>query len=577
VSQGTIRSTVDISSNVIASSRAVDVDVPIERPSLPHFVASDTRQFSPIVTADKSVASSPLSRGVDTHTQSKRLYAAAHAPLAPPTPPVADLSCHERDILSSSTDSDYPPASQRENCPPWLGTQSRPPSPLSATSSERSGTSRSLYQLTQLATQLVTTVKDQLKSTRDDAAQRELRMFNDIAEREQRIVNEHAEREYRFLSDAAERDRRAAELEAQREQRLLDDARHARELEAQREQILVRDAQSARQELLADIQLQRDREAQREIDMRRDMYDLAAQRSRAAALEAELKCLKANIGTPTVAYEVIDVPVQLDDIAPPEVTTAVQMSPLRPVAPIDNLAVQGLPVNITQRQLPVSSVHRSDTAHALTWNPDASADNCHGAGILTSQSPYFSSATNESTVCRFDLQYKQHQSDTLHAHMPVQTVPRELPQPSTPGSHHRSDALSRRPVTAVSDPLHTFPRSPPQPACTQSTMTSMLPWKPAYTHDDPPPSDDVLISALPRPLTPPSEDVVTSALPHPLTAPADFAYNAMQRPADCVDYRNVYTHSIEQLAHLPPPPPVNRQSVPLLSDNTQTTASAYMN
>jgi len=148
----------------------------------------------------------------------------------------------------------------------------------------RSVASRSLYQLTHLATQLVNTVKDQLKSTRDDAERRE-----------QRIINEHAEREYRLLSAAAERDRRTAELEAQREQRLLDDARQARELDAQREQILVRDAQSARQKLLAEIQLQRDRETQREIDMRRDMYDLAAQRSRAAALEAELKCLKAKL------------------------------------------------------------------------------------------------------------------------------------------------------------------------------------------------------------------------------------------------------------------------------------------
>ena len=77
----------------------------------------------------------------------------------------------------------------------------------------RNVASRSLYQLTQLATQLVTTVKDQLKSTRDDAECRE-----------QRIVNEHAEREYRLLTDAAERDRRARELEAQREKFLLHDA-----------------------------------------------------------------------------------------------------------------------------------------------------------------------------------------------------------------------------------------------------------------------------------------------------------------------------------------------------------------
>ena len=173
------------------------------------------------------------------------------------------------------------------------------------------------------------------------------------------------------------------------------------------------------------------------------------------------------------------------------------MSPLRPATPI---VVQGLPANITQRQPPVSIVHRPDIADALTWNPhaaDTSTDNCHGAGILTSQPPYLSSAMDEPTVCRTGPQYIQpqssdpgymhHQSDTLprqlvtratvfdpvHAHMPVHTFPRELPQPSAPsnpGSHHQSDALSRRPVTTVSDPLHTFLRSL-EPACTQSSMT----------------------------------------------------------------------------------------------------------
>jgi len=257
------------------------------------------------------------------------------------------------------------------------------------------------------------------------------------------------------------------------------------------------------------------------------MYDLAAQRSRAAALEAELKCLKANIGPPTVAY---DVPVQPADIAPPE-TTAAQMSPLRPVTPI---VVQGLSTNITQRQ---------DIADALTWNPvnPYAADNCHGAGI-TSQPSFLSSAMDESTVCRTSSTYTQPQlSDPVHAHMPVRAFPRELPQPSNPGYMHRSDAFSRR-------PLHAFPRSQ-EPACTQSTMTSMLPCQPpcmptrSPTHVDPPPSDHVLTSALPRPLTlvgPPSrEDVVTSALPRPLTAAADFAYDTMQRPAYRVDDRNV--------------------------------------
>jgi len=389
-------------------------------------------------------------------------------------------------------------------------------------------------------------------------------MYNDIAEREQRIVNEYADREHVLLQDAASM-RNA----------LLAHDQHARELEAQREQILVRDAQSARQELLADIQRQRDREAQREVDMRRDMYDLAAQRSRAAALEAELKCLKANIGPCTVAYQM---PVQLDDIPPPEVTAAVPMSPLRPavpVTPIDNIVVQGLP---------------TDIATALTWhsvvedvNPyaedaDTSTDDCHGAGI-TSQTPHLSFAVSELTGCRAgpcELPQLQpsnlgshHESDTC-SRLPVQTFPREMPQ--------LTSALPRQLDTRaiMSDPVHAhmpvraFSRSVLQPPCTQSTMTSMLSWQPpcvptrSPTHVDPPPSDHVLISALPR----------------PLPVPGDLPYvdNAMQRVTQRVDNTNVCTHSIERLlADLTPPPPVNRQSVPLLSEHTQTTATEYMN
>ena len=81
MSQGTIRPTVSISPSVIAESRAVKAD---ERPSLPHFVASDMREFSPIVApssiqVDVRAASPSLSRSVDSDTRSKRLYAATRA------------------------------------------------------------------------------------------------------------------------------------------------------------------------------------------------------------------------------------------------------------------------------------------------------------------------------------------------------------------------------------------------------------------------------------------------------------------------------------------------------------------
>jgi len=122
----------------------------------------------------------------------------------------------------------------------------------------------------------------------------------------------------------------------------------------------------------------------------------------------------------------------------------------------------------------------------------------------------------------------------------------------------------------------------PQPASTQFTVTSMLPCQPAYmptrtpTLVGPPSRDDVVTSALPRPPIVPVDDVVTSALPRPPAVPGSgpFIDNAMQRPVDRVDNRNVE----QLLAHLSLPPPVNTQPIlPLLSDRTQTTANLYEN
>jgi len=243
VSHGVVRLTVGISPSVMAASRAVDVDTRVG-------------QFSPIVVAAPSsidAAPSPLSLCVDSDTRIKRLYATTHAPVAPPSTPAADLLCHERDVLSStSSDSDYPPASQPENRPPLLGTRLRSPSGSSELSTA-AGTDV-LRQYAQLTSQLAATVQQQLERTQTEAAQREHRMFNDIAEREHRLLadaaernrharDEYAEREHRLLTDAAERDRRIRDEHANREHALLKDAQtvrdallahdqHAREIEA---------------------------------------------------------------------------------------------------------------------------------------------------------------------------------------------------------------------------------------------------------------------------------------------------------------------------------------------------------
>jgi len=379
-----------------------------------------------------------------------------HAPLPPPTTPIVDLFCHERDILSSSTDSDSPPtASQRENRPPLRDVQSRPSSSLSVVSSVRSVASRTLYQRTQLATQLVTTVQHQLKCTRDDAEQREQKMYNDIAEREHRLLADAAEREHRLLSDAAERDRRTCELEAQREQFLLHDAKCAREA------------------LLADVQLQRDREAQREIDLRRDLYDLSRQHSRAAALEEELKCLKATANPPTVAYEIVEVPVQSDDIAPPDVDTVVQLSPSRPDTPVDNLVVQRLPPDMTQRQPSTSA--GPDVADTLIRHSHAADTrtvySCHSTSTSTLQPSFMPS--HEPTMYRPGPQHTQPQqylaSDPVFTQYQSDTQPR---MPATRAMTDQAYAHTR---------VHTFPRSMNEPACNQSTVTSALPRQPTAT------------------------------------------------------------------------------------------------
>ena len=367
-------------------------------------------------------------------------------------------------------------------------------------------------------------------------------MFNDIAEREHRLLVDAADREQRLLSVAAERDRRTRDEYADREHALMKEAASVRDALLAHDQ---REIEAERERRLLD-------DVQRERDLRRDMYDLAAQRSHAAALEAELKCLKANIGPPTVAYEVIDVPVQSADIPPPDVDTAMQMPSSRPVSPIDSIVVQGLSAGIIQRQPPVSIVNRPDTAHTLTSNPNATDTSAEcgyrAAGMSTLQPPFLSSEMHEPTA---------------------QYIP---PQQFNPGFTYQSDTPSRRPE-------YTFSRS-------ASAVTSMLPCRPAYmptrTPTVPPPVDDVVISALPRPPAVPVDDhVVTSALPRPPIAPGSVLSidNTMQRPVDRVDSSNLYANSAERLlAELPPPPHVHTQPIlPLSSEYTQTTASEYVN
>ena len=103
--------------------------------------------------------------------------------------------------------------------------------------------------------------------------------------------------------------------------------------------------------------------------MRRDLYDLAHERARTAALETELKYLKASAGPATIAYEVVP-PVQNDDIASPavDVGTDVQVHFTQSASlvdtPVDNTAVLStcFAVDMTQ---PSTSVHAPDIAYAF--------------------------------------------------------------------------------------------------------------------------------------------------------------------------------------------------------------------
>ena len=492
----------------------MNVDDRAQRPSQPHFIVGDKRKFLPLHVDVSEAPLSPLSSCVDSHTRVKRLYAAAHAPLAPPTTPIVDLSCRERNLLSSSSsdsDSDYPPtASQRENRPPLLGSRLRNPSGSSDLSTAMDADA--LKQSLQLTTQLAATVQQQLERTQNEAAQRENRIFNDIAEREHRLLVDAAERDRRIRDENSNREHALMKDAASVRDALLADGQHAREMEAERERRLLDDMQ------------------QRERDLRRDMYDMAAQRSRAAALEAELSCLKANIGSSTVA------PVQSVDIAPPEVATAIPLSPLRSVTP-----------TVVQRSDIVTSLTSySDGADARTECADRDAE------ISTLSRPSLFCETDALTAqniqrpsLSFDAseltaQYMPPRSsavtDLVHTHMPMPAFPRTRsppapvgaqytePQMSDLGSAHRSDTPSRRLP-------HTFSRSAsaasrPPAAPVQDVMTSMMPPRP-------PPVDELMTSMPIRPFAPsvPVGEVMTSAaLPRPLAVPVDHTMTSTALP-----------------------------------------------
>jgi len=173
-----------------------------------------------------------------------------------------------------------------------------------------------------------------------------------------------------------------------------------------------------------------------------DMYDLAAERSHAAALQAELKCLKATAGPPTVAYEVVEVPVL--DIPPPEVNTVVQMSLSRPDMPVDNLVVQGLVANMPQQQPPVSAaiVHRPDVADTLIRHSHPADTrtvySCHSTSTSTLQPPFTPSAMHAPTMYRPDLQRTQPQ--------PYLASDPEFTQ-------YQSDTQPRMPATRATAPV----------------------------------------------------------------------------------------------------------------------------
>jgi len=281
----------------------------------------------------------------------------------------------------------------------------------------RSVASCSLHQLTKLATQLVTTVQNRLKCTRDEAEQRARRVLSDIAERE-----------HRLLLDAAERDRRAHDEHVDREHALLKDAQsvrdallahgqHTREIEVERERRLLDDAE------------------QRERDLRRDMYDLAAERARAAALETELQCLKATAGPATVAYEVVGVQVQSYDISPPAVDVDA-------AAPIDNLVVQNLAADMTQQlpSMPAPIVYRHDIAHA----PPPHAVDTHTvySSALLRQPPHTSSSMHESVIYQSDPAYS-------HIHSSMQTGPSPAAGAGVTSLPPRSSALQPLPTLSM--------------------------------------------------------------------------------------------------------------------------------
>jgi len=308
--------------------------------------------------------------------------------------------------------------------------------------------------------------------------------------------------------------------------------------------------------------------------MRRDFYDLSRHSSRAAALEAELNCSKANIGLSAAA------PVQSDDIPPPAITTAVQLSPSRPVTPnvvqrpdiTDTLTSSSYAVDVNADY----GYYATDTS---TLRPPFLSSEIHETNELTAQymPPFLSSEVDESAAqcmspqpsglvrprrrlphlpvaAATDQGYLRHESDTL-SRRPVAAFSRFLPEPASTQSTAMTSVMPPRTPTFLDPPArddalisafsrqpeHTFSRS-------ASAVTSMLPCQLANAPTRPPPVDDVMTSMVPRPFAVPADKVMTStALPRlpvvpthdvmtsiavtrPLAMPVDEMISALPRP-----------------------------------------------
>lgn len=468
--------------------QVVAAEVHTPPPSVPPVVPTEVL---PTALLDNSVAYQQM------------LYARAHTQLAPPPTPRGTSPVGSTSIANSDVETDYPNAGQRTPAAPRLSSRA---SQLSCHASCR--VTSAVDQVMQLATQLAAGLQDQLKQ----ACHRDKRAD---------------ERDRALRAEALDRDRRAMELADRLCAEARDRERSVRSEAARWDELLARQVEQQRLDAERRDEQLRAEAARRESQLRDDLFELAEQRARAAALEQELQDLRtlAPTGPALTATQAAAPPPLTAIIAAASTAHTVSMTAASPPLPATLAAAStSLPpftctTNVTELPVPASAA--TVPAHTLQA--------CSGY-----VAPPLAFRTPEHELDRAARIYDSLPSPFVLPDLPV-WIPRTSVVFNTHPTYTSASMYANWSTHGMPPSAPPPPRMVPQPQAASIPVgyTSMLPYPRVLPNTQPP----VISSPLPyvshvtadvhaTSVAPPIAHTVASALP--ITKPLPSQTDSLQ-------------------------------------------------